>query len=94
VIEFRAPVPVRPLLPSTGAGRNGAREIFMSRETELGRGVLVFLVLAVLTGIEYAIAILTQAYGALVALALLKALLVLQFFMHVSRVTSGEGGHS
>ena len=65
----------------------------MTKEAELGRGVMIFILLAVLTGIEYGIAITTQAWGALIALAFVKALLVLQFFMHVSRVTSGEGGH-
>ena len=65
----------------------------MTKEAELGRGVMIFLLLAVLTGAEYAIAILTTEWGALAAMALLKALLVLQFFMHLSRVTSGEGDH-
>ena len=65
----------------------------MTKEAELGRGVMIFILLAVLTAIEYALALSTQAWGALVTLAFIKALLVLQFFMHVSRVTSGDGGH-
>ena len=65
----------------------------MKKEAELGRGVIVFIILAVLTGVEYGVAITTQAWGALFVMALLKASLVLQYYMHVGRLTAGEGGH-
>ena len=65
----------------------------MKKEAELGRGVVIFILLAVLTGVEFGIALATQAWSALFVLALLKASLVLQYYMHLSRVTSGDGGH-
>ncbi len=65
----------------------------MKKETELARGVIVFILLAVLTGAEFWIAVATQAWSALFALALLKASLVLQYYMHIGRLGSDEGGH-
>ena len=66
------------------------------RSAELRRGILVFLALAVLTVVEYFIGVLEG--GILQALLLwamimLKAGLVLWFFMHLRRVFSSEGGH-
>ena len=65
----------------------------MKKCEELLYGVIIFIVLAVLTGAEFWIAVATNLWGALFAIALLKASLVLQYYMHFSRVTSGDGGH-
>ena len=65
----------------------------MTKQAELRLGVVIFLLLAALTAAEYAIATLTSLTGTLVAIAVVKALLILQFFMHLSRVTSGGGEH-
>jgi caa(3)-type oxidase subunit IV len=61
-----------------------------------GAGVLklglgVFLVLAVLTGIEYAIAKeIEQNVAPLVAIAIVKAALILWYFMHLARAWKSE----
>ena len=65
----------------------------MKKDEELLYGVIIFIVLAVLTGAEYWMAVATHLWAALSAIALLKASLVLQYYMHISRVTSGDGGH-
>jgi len=65
----------------------------MKKDEELLYGVIIFIVLAVLTGAEYWMAVATRLWAALSAIALLKASLVLQYYMHISRVTSGDGGH-
>jgi heme/copper-type cytochrome/quinol oxidase subunit 4 len=53
----------------------------------------VALVLAVLTIVEYYVAIYTGSMVFLFILAIFKAVAVLQYFMHVSRLWSQEGGH-
>ncbi len=66
----------------------------MSKFNELTRGVVVFLILAALTGVEFILARLEAATFFLVLIALAKAGLVLWFFMHLARVfKSSEGGH-
>ncbi len=54
---------------------------------------IVALVLAVLTGIEYYAAIHFPSTAILFLLALFKAVAVLNYFMHVSRLWSSEEGH-
>jgi cytochrome c oxidase subunit 4 len=64
------------------------------KSDELRRGVIVFIVLAVLTAIEYLVA--TQHLPAVIlwVIALMKGGTVLWYFMHVFRVfRSDEGGH-
>jgi heme/copper-type cytochrome/quinol oxidase subunit 4 len=54
----------------------------------------VLVVLAVLTAAEYGIAVTVPALSiALIAIALVKAGLVLYFFMHIMRVFREEGDH-
>jgi hypothetical protein len=53
----------------------------------------VAIVLAILTLIEYFAAIYMQSTVILMLLALFKAVAVLQYFMHVSRLWIQEGGH-
>lgn len=60
---------------------------------ELTRGVLVFLGLAVLTVLEYFLAVGELPSILLWIIALIKAGLVLWFFMHISRLAGSEGGH-
>ena len=64
-----------------------------AKKSELGRGVLIFILLAVLTAVEFGLAVGTPLWGVLVAVAVLKASLVLQYYMHLNRVASAEGGH-
>jgi cytochrome c oxidase subunit 4 len=61
------------------------------KSIELRRGVLVFAGLAVLTAIEYWIGVIEAPVIFLWAIAIIKAALVLIYFMHVSRVFRPEG---
>ncbi len=65
----------------------------MNKLNELTRGVVVFIILAVLTAIEFGLARLEAATLFLVLIALAKAGLVLWYFMHLARVFKSEGGH-
>ena len=60
---------------------------------EFRRGVVVLVILAVLTLVEFGIAITTNLWFLLVVIALVKAAIVIQYFMHLPRVFSEEGGH-
>ncbi len=58
------------------------------------QGVIVLIVLAVLTAIEFAVALLpANAIPILFVIALIKAWAVLQYFMHLSTLWSEEEGH-
>ncbi len=68
----------------------------MTKLSPLRRGFVVFIMLAVLTGIEYFLGVNKVPAILLWAVAIIKLLLVLQFFMHISRVinpNNEEGGH-
>jgi heme/copper-type cytochrome/quinol oxidase subunit 4 len=60
---------------------------------DLKRGAVVFLILAVLTALEYIMAVSEVPYILLWLIALIKGGLVLWFFMHVFRVFGSKGGH-
>jgi cytochrome c oxidase subunit IV len=57
------------------------------------QGVVVMLALAVLTGLEYAVALFTTSGILLMLIALFKAGLVVQYFMSVARLWSPEEEH-
>lgn len=61
--------------------------------SELRRGVMVFLALAVLTAVEYVIGTNEAPTIFLWVIAILKGALVLVYFMHVTRLSGSEGGH-
>jgi cytochrome c oxidase subunit 4 len=63
------------------------------KTSELRRGLLVFLALAVLTAIEYIIGTNEAPTIFLWVIAILKASLVLVYFMHITRLSGSEGGH-
>lgn len=68
----------------------------MNRETRAaayGRSAIVALVLAVLTIAEYYAALHFNSTVVLFLLALFKAVAVLNYFMHVSRLWTQEEGH-
>ncbi len=56
-------------------------------------GILVLIALAVLTGIEYVIAVSFPSTALLFLVAIMKGALVLYYFMHVTSLWSEEGGH-
>lgn len=60
---------------------------------ELQRGVVVFLALAVLTALEYFLGTQEVPSIFLWVIAILKATLVLVYFMHISRLSGSEGGN-
>lgn len=64
-----------------------------NKSKELRTGVIVFIVLAVLTAVEYAAGVYQFPSVVLWVIALIKAGLVVWFFMHVARVFRSEGGH-
>ncbi len=63
------------------------------KTSELRRGLLVFLALAVLTAVEYIIGTNEAPTIFLWVIAILKAALVLVYFMHITRLSGSEGGH-
>lgn len=63
------------------------------KTSELRRGVLVFLALAVLTAVEYIIGTNEAPTIFLWVIAILKGALVLVYFMHITRLSGSQGGH-
>jgi hypothetical protein len=63
------------------------------KQQELTQGVSVFVVLAVLTAIEYFLGIAQAPSFFLWIVALMKGGLVVWYFMHVFRAFREEGGH-
>lgn len=56
-------------------------------------GLLIVLALAVLTLIEFWVAVNLQSAVFLLLIAAIKVILVIWFFMHVKRLWAAEGGH-
>lgn len=57
------------------------------------QGVVVAIVLAVLTAIEYVVGVVWPAAWLLLLIGLIKAVAVVQYYMHVSYVFTGGGEH-
>jgi cytochrome c oxidase subunit 4 len=53
-------------------------------------GILVFLIVAVLTAVEFYLASVSGAVAGLFIIALIKAALIIRYFMHVNRMWSEE----
>lgn len=64
-----------------------------AKAAELRRGVVVMVVLAVLTLVEYLLAVMLNLWVALAVIALVKAAIVINYYMHLPRVFHEEGGH-
>jgi cytochrome c oxidase subunit 4 len=56
-------------------------------------GTVIFIVLAVLTAVEYVVGLYPNTSITLFIIALIKAVLIVQYFMHVSKLWSEEGHH-
>jgi cytochrome c oxidase subunit 4 len=65
----------------------------MSKLNALTRGIVVFAILAVLTALEYILGISEVPAILLWIIGLVKAGLVVWYFMHLPRVFKSEGGH-
>ncbi len=63
------------------------------KQSGYGIVIVIGLVLAVLTVVELLMAINHVGAGLLMLVAALKAILVIYFFMHVSRLWTAEGEH-
>jgi cytochrome c oxidase subunit 4 len=63
------------------------------KQQELTQGVVVFVVLAILTVIEYFLGVAHAPALLLWIVALMKGGLVLWYFMHLTRAFRNEGGH-
>jgi cytochrome c oxidase subunit 4 len=63
------------------------------KQSGYGIVIVIGLVLAALTIIELFMALNHVGAGLLMLVAALKAILVIYFFMHVSRLWTAEGGH-
>jgi hypothetical protein len=78
-------LPAEPVDPATLASRKAAYRL----------GAYVLIALAVLTALEFAIAlVLNGSVGFLFVLALAKAGLILQYYMHLDKVWGGEEAHA
>jgi cytochrome c oxidase subunit 3 len=60
------------------------------KSSSLQLGLLVFGALAVLTAVEFALALITVLWQPLVLIALIKAGLVLYYYMHISRLFAAD----
>jgi len=66
----------------------------VTKLSPLKRGVVIFIILGVLTAIEYFLGVNEVPSILLWTIAIIKLLLVMQFFMHISRVINPDkGGH-
>jgi hypothetical protein len=74
-------------------GKVSTMEKTSTKMNPLARGVAVFVILAVLTGLEYILGINEAPAVLMWIIALIKGGLVLWFFMHLPRVFNPDGGH-
>lgn len=66
----------------------------MKKLSPLRRGIVIFIILGILTAIEYYLGTSDVPSILLWTIAIIKMLLVLQFFMHINRVINpNKGGH-
>ena len=63
------------------------------KSSALGQGVVIFVYLAVLTLIEYFIAVTFNATALLLVVAVIKAALVVYYYMHIYELNAESGEH-
>lgn len=70
--------------------------VHLNKSDALRQGIIIFVFLAVLTALEFFMAVALQSVVLLVAVALLKAGLVMYYYMHIYKLNedSGEDHHS
>ena len=64
-----------------------------TKSKEMRRGVNILVVLAVLTAVEFGLALVVPIWELLVVAALIKAILVIYNYMHFPRLWAEGGGH-
>jgi len=62
------------------------------KSSMLGQGVFIFVYLAVLTGLEFGVAVTFNSTVLLVAIALVKAVLVVYYYMHIYQLNAEHDG--
>jgi cytochrome c oxidase subunit 3 len=62
------------------------------KKTALNQGVIIFIFLAVLTALEFFVAVATTVYPLLVLIALVKAGLVFYYYMHIYKLNAVDEG--
>lgn len=62
----------------------------MDKKSALNQGVIIFIFLAVLTGLEYFVAVSMDAVAILAVIALVKAGLVLYYYMHIYKLNAED----
>jgi cytochrome c oxidase subunit 3 len=62
------------------------------KKSMLSQGVFIFIYLAVLTGLEFFVAVTFQSTAILIAVALVKAVLVVYYYMHVYQLNAENDG--
>lgn len=93
-LGWLSPLPVRRPEAKEAPAEPVDEEALASRKAAYRQGLLVLVGLAVLTAIEYAIAVLLEgATAILFIVALAKAGVILQYYMHVSRLGGEEEVH-
>lgn len=65
----------------------------MLKQSGYGIVIVIGVILAILTIIEFYMGLLHMGAGLLMLVAALKAILVIYFYMHVSRLWTAEGDH-
>jgi hypothetical protein len=92
-ISLLAPLPPKPIVEAEAVEPED-EQVVAARKAAYRRGIFVLIGLAVLTAVEYAIAVLLNgSVGLLFILALAKAGVILQYFMHLGSVWGGEEAH-
>lgn len=61
-----------------------------NKSSALGQGVLIFIYLTVLTVLEYFVAVTFQAVSLLIVVAIIKAALVMYYYMHIYKLNEGS----
>ena len=64
-----------------------------TKSDKVRTSLIVAAVLAVLTIVEYFVALVYSGAGVLLLMGLVKAFLVVNFYMHISRLWAPEEGH-
>lgn len=61
------------------------------KKSALGQGVVIFVYLAVLTVLEYFVAVTFNATSLLIVVAVIKAALVMYYYMHIYKLSENDG---
>lgn len=93
-LGWLSPLPVRRPEAKDAPAEPADEETLASRKAVYRQGLLVLVGLAVLTAVEYAVAVLLDgATAILFIVALAKAGVILQYYMHVNRLGGEEEAH-